>query len=423
MSSQAFTAKQFSCLTRQGDYWSYFKNESGKGSKKVKEEFLQEVQSALDIENYSFQSLDSFKANGKTFFTLLKKPSDKANHIKIISDDFVLRKVNQNLKRIYKAKQADRFQIISTVKTLLANPAPFHVCQLDIKFFYESINRQKILSDINSSALVSYQTKNLLRKFFDGLPAAIKGLPRGIGLSATLSEYFMKKFDRQLGSMKSVYYYARFVDDIIIFSTEEITKKTINEIKGFLPKGLELNPNKKRICPLSSDLNKEIIITYLGYEFRCQLKSCPLKNKITREVKTRIAKKKLNKIKNRLVLAFLSFKAMPDFSLLKDRLLFLTATYPLKTQRKKLSKFEAAGILHGGILYSYPLIDDPECLSELDIFLNGLLRSKSLRRITATLNDAQRAEIKKFSFLQGYSRRISRKFPIDRIKIITECWR
>lgn len=416
MSSQAFTAKQFGYLARQGDYWTYFKEEDGKDSKKIKKELLQTVEDNIDIEGYSFQPPHSFPVSGKPVFALAKIPSDKSNRIRVISDDFILRKINQNLKRIYKVKQADRFQIVSNVKTLLSNPAPFYVCQLDIKSFYENINRQKILNDIDSSALVSYQTKSLLKKFFDGLPAGITGLPRGINVSATLSEYYMKKFDRKLRGMKSVYYYARFVDDIIIFSTEEITKKTIGEISSFLPEGLELNPNKKHIYDLS--LDRETIIAYLGYEFRCQ----PVVKKI-RTVKTRIAKKKLNKIKNRLVLAFLSFKTTQDFSLLKDRLLFLTATYPLKTQRKKLSQFEAAGLLHGGILYSYPLIDDLTCLSELDVFLNGLLRSKSLQRITTTLDNTQRAEVKKFSFLQGYSRRISRKFPIDHIARITECWR
>lgn len=171
MSSQTFSAKQFGFLARQGDYWGYFKEEAGKDCKQVKKELLQAVEDDLNIESYSFQNLHSFVANGKPVFSLPKILSDRSNRIRVISDDFVLRKVNQNLKRIYKVKQADRFQIISNVKTLLSNPAPFYVCQLDIKSFYESVNRQKILDDIESSALVSYQTKALLKKFFAGISA------------------------------------------------------------------------------------------------------------------------------------------------------------------------------------------------------------------------------------------------------------
>lgn len=419
MSSQVFSAKSFGFLARQGDYWGYFKDSTGKDSKTIKKEILQEVEDNLNVENYTFQPLHTFIANKKPVYALPRILQDNSNRLAVISDDFVLRKVNQNLQRIYKVKQADRFQIISNVKTLLANPAPFYVCQLDIKSFYESVDRPKILSDIESSAIVSYQTKGLLKKFFSTLTLQ-NGLPRGINISATLAEYCLKKFDRKVARMNSVYYYARFVDDIIIFSTDPITRQTIKEIASFLPEGLELNINKKRLYDLSK--NEDVSISYLGYEFKC----APLikkKGPLKREIKTRIAKKKANKIKERIVSSFLAYKKDNDFKLLKDRLLFLTATYPLKTQRKKLSKFENAGFLHGGILYSYPLIDDLSCLSVLDIFLCGLLFSKTMKkRITSTLTDPQRAELKKFSFLQGYSRRISRKFRLDHIGRITECW-
>ncbi len=420
MSSQTFSAKQFSYLARQGDYWVYFKDTDGKDSKTIKKEILQKIEDNLDVENYAFQALHSFVANEKTVYALPKILKDNSNRLPVISDDFVLRKVNQNLQRIYKVKQADRFQIISNVKTLLANPAPFYVCQLDIKSFYESVDRQKILNDIESSAIVSYQTKEFLKKFFSSL-ALQSGLPRGINVSATLAEYCLRKFDRRVGDIKSVYYYARFVDDIIIFSTEQITPKTVNEISSYLPEGLELNNSKMRIYDFSKNAN--ISVSYLGYKFECKPK-CNKKGIANgRNVKTRIAKKKMNKIKGRIVSSFLSYKAFQDFKLLKDRLLFLTATYPLKTQRKKLSKFENAGFLHGGILYSYPLIDDLTCLSELDVFLRGILFSKYFKaRISDTLTAPQREELKRFSFLQGYNRRISRRFRLDHIGRITECW-
>ena len=419
MSSQVFSAKSFGFLARQGDYWGYFKDSAGKDSKTIKKETLQEVEDNLNVENYTFQPFHTFIANKKPVYALPRILKDNSNRLAIISDDFILRKVNHNLQRIYKVKQADRFQIISNVKTLLTNPAPFYVGQLDIKSFYESVDRSKILSDIESSAIVSYQTKALLRKFFSTLDLQ-KGLPRGVNISATLAEYCLKKFDRKVAHMNSVYYYARFVDDMIIFSTDPITRQMIKEVASFLPEGLEQNISKKRLYDFSK--NEVAAISYLGYEFKC----APLikkKGSPKREIKTRISKKKANKIKGRIVSSFLAYKRDNDFNLLKDRLLFLTATYPLKTQRKKLSKFENAGFLHGGILYSYPLIDDLSCLSELDVFLCGLLFSKSMKkRITSTLTATQREELKKFSFLQGYSRRISRKFRLDHIGRITECW-
>lgn len=426
MIEQKFSAKNFGFLSRRGDYWDYFKETPEKDSKAIREEVLQEVENNVDVENYNFQPLHSFKIDKKWVYSLPRILKNDSNRLSVISDDYVLRQINRNLQRIYKVKQADRFRIISNVQTLLSNSAPFYVCQLDIKLFYESIDRQKILKDIKNSAMVSYQTKTLLEKFFSNpsikqrLPD--EGLPRGINISATLSEYRMRKFDKKISSMKSVYYYARFVDDIIIFSTEKITGQVI---ESYLPDELEFNKAKERFHDFSED-NDECI-SYLGYEFKVLRRKSNKGNKGNKnnvEIKTRIAKKKMNKIKRKLLLSFLDYKAYQNFKLLKDRLLFLTANYPLKTRREKFSKHERAGSLHGGILYSYPLIDDFSCLSELDAFLWGLLFSKYMKkRMGKTLTNGQRKELKKFSFLQGYNRRIFRKFNREHIKRIVRCWR
>lgn len=418
MNTQNFSAKNFAFLTRRGDYQEYFNDNQGKDNEVIKKGVLRDVENNLDVKNYAFQPLHSFNINKRRIYSLPRILKDNSNRFSIISDDYILRKINQNLRKIYKVKQGDRFQIISSVKTLLANPAPFYVCQLDIKSFYENIDRQKILTNIESSAMVSYQTKILLKKFFSN-PSILnelpeKGLPRGINISATLAEYCMKNFDKKVSGIEWFYYYARFVDDIIIFSTREITNQVIEEITRHLPTGLEFNVAKKVICDFSEDI--DVCISYLGYEFKCS------KSVNERKISTRIAKKKMNKIKGKIVSSFLSYKSCQDFKLLKDRLLFLTASYPLK--QRKFSNYKDAGFLHGGIFYNYPLIDDLSCLSELDMFLKGLLFSKSMRkRIGNILTDIQRTELGKFSFLQGYERRIVRRFKLDRIDRITECWR
>lgn len=419
MHNQSFTQRQFSYLSRQGDYWKYFKGDAAEDRQKIKSQLLSEAEETIDTESYRFQPLSEFKINDNTVYTLAKLKKDGSNKTEILRDDYILRKINQNLRRIYKVKQADRFQIIATVKSLLAQPIPFYVCKLDIKSFYENINRGKILSDINGSALVSYETKALLNKFFETLPESITGLPRGINVSATLSEYYMKKFDRFIRENKDFFYYARFVDDIILFSTEPITKRNTDILASYLPEGLSFNKKKLQTHELSFAQKEEERIVYLGYEFIC---SKIEKNKDIRAIKTRIAPKKIKKIKKRIVSAFLSHKQDRNFRLLQDRLLFLTATYPLKTQRQKLSKYEAAGFLHGGIFYSYPLIDDLDCLQELDVFLNGLLCSQKFSRIVGSLSPDQKSLLRKYSFVQGYKRRISRRYKTDYIKDIVKCW-
>lgn len=43
------------------------------------------------------------------------------------------------------------------------------------------------------------------------------GLPRGLSISSVMSELYMKYFDLRIRRLEGVYYYARFVDDIVVF--------------------------------------------------------------------------------------------------------------------------------------------------------------------------------------------------------------
>lgn len=52
-----------------------------------------------------------------------------------LPNKLILRKLNDNIKRIYKDEQANRRIIISQVKTLLSETCPFWVIKTDIKSF------------------------------------------------------------------------------------------------------------------------------------------------------------------------------------------------------------------------------------------------------------------------------------------------
>src|SRR5690606_3867080 len=73
-------------------------------------------------------------------------------HVNDLPEKLILRKLNDNIKRIYKDEQANRKFIIQQVKTLLNENAPFWIIKTDIKSFYESIDRNKILKKIKDDA-------------------------------------------------------------------------------------------------------------------------------------------------------------------------------------------------------------------------------------------------------------------------------
>lgn len=100
-----------------------------------------------------------------------------------------------------------------------------------------------------------------------------------------MSELYMRKFDRWIRSYDSVYYYARFVDDIIVFSNSH--KDSLNLIANLnsklceLAEGLTINKNKTELFNGKTLENldiqdgkksvKNIRLNYLGYLFSKQL--------------------------------------------------------------------------------------------------------------------------------------------------------
>lgn len=80
----------------------------------------------------------------------------------------VLRKLNYNIKKLYKVKQADRTSIINQVKILSQETSrDIFITRLDIQSFYHSIDKTLILEKIlKNDYLLSYHSKFLLEKLF-----------------------------------------------------------------------------------------------------------------------------------------------------------------------------------------------------------------------------------------------------------------
>ena len=220
-----------------------------------------------------------------------------------LCQNLVLRKLHKNIKRIYAVQQADRNSIVKQMELLLTENVEVRIVRLDVRHFYESIDRQRILAKLIDDARLSYHSLMLLKSLFnDPTIAAGTGLPRGLGISAVLSELYMKYFDLDFKKIEGIYYYARFVDDIIVFCSSEASKEIAWKYAGdeLTKIGLQLNEEK------SYSLNPNqhgAEFTYLGYTFK----------KTGNRLNVTIAQKKLNVIKTRLTRSFVRFSKDHDF--------------------------------------------------------------------------------------------------------------
>jgi hypothetical protein len=246
--------------------------------------------------------------------------------------------------------------------------------------------------------MLSYHSLFLLKKLFSQPQFNnLIGLPRGICISATLSEIYMREIDNWLNREPGIYYYARFVDDIIIFA---INKDIIDSVKVKLKnklndKKLTINLQKTSILN-GNDIKKEKPLEYLGYKF------CVSKNKKSKRVVISIADKKIAKFKTRIILSFLDYFKNNDFDLLKNRLVLLSGNFHLREN-------DDGVFLNAGIYYSYSQINDYTALSELNMFYRKIIYSKKGRfgnNIVNSISEDQKRILLKYSFKFGFINKV-----------------
>lgn len=343
-----------------------------------------------------------------------------------LPNKLILRKLNDNIKRIYKDEQANRRIIISQVKTLLSETCPFWVIKTDIKSFYESIDRARLISKFSDDSILSYQSMYLLKKVFENpILAGKSGVPRGMNISATMSELYMRKFDRWIRSFDSVYYYARFVDDIIVFSNSLkdslILIANLNSQLSELAEGLTINQKKtelfdgKTLENLDIDTGTKLIkknkFNYLGYSFSVENGWSK-----SRKLIVSIAEKKVAKIKTRVIKAFLDFSKNKNFGLLEKRIQFLTGNYSIR-------KSEEGNSLRAGIYYNYLQVTDNSVFNELNQSIRKSIFSKSPNfGGKIGLNPTQKSKLSKYCFLAGFKKKVYFEFSYPEMQEIIKCW-
>lgn len=374
-------------------------------------------------DDYTIQTVRSCTIKGKNAYALGS-----------LADNLVARRINKILRRVYKVKQANRSSIIKQIGALLSENTPYSVIRTDIKSFYESISPERILDKIKTDGIVSTKVYKIIKDLYVGRGAYDgKGLRRGLGLSATLSELYLRKFDRAVKTMKGVFYYARYVDDIVVFTIGD-APTTLKAIHSALYDGLELNTNKTRIlyvpckneidgyddrfkCKQNSGCNqRRKEICFLGYSLNFV---CYKNEKYShKHVNIGIAPNKVKKIKTRIARSFIDYSNTSNFQLLKKRIQFVTGNYRLDSRTR-------AAKLMSGIFFNYPLLTKPyRDLEDLDSFLrNCIFSTMNTYKGTAVLSCSQQGQLKKFSFSQGYSNKFSKPFSATDIEEIKRCWK
>jgi hypothetical protein len=364
--------------------------------------------------------LSKFTLRGNAVFKLGKQ-----------GDQLVERKLAKNLRVASGVQPLGRSVIVENLKMLLKEGVPFRVYRLDIRKFYESFDKVAVLEEMEKIVRLSPHSKRLIKTLLERhseLGGA--GVPRGLPISAVLTETMMRHFDAKMHNAPHVFFYARYVDDIVVITSgEEMTQEFLASVKQFLPSGLKLNYDKftvsRKIGPLVEVKNntrpKDIVakFEYLGYKFTT---SNPFKKSQTssyRSVEVDVADKKIKKYKLRLSRAFYEYVRTKDHELLRDRVKYLSnnfSVFNIHIRKKKLA----------GIFHSYPLVqENAKSLGELDHYLRGLVLSSHGRlgkKLSTLLTGSMKRGLLANSFVKGHAKKTFIHFTPLRIHEINQCW-
>jgi hypothetical protein len=322
---------------------------------------------------------------------------------------FISKKIQKNIRETYKVRQSSRYAILSQLINLLEDNCPKYVIRTDIKNFYESIPQKILLEKINNDYLLSIKTKKFINQIlesYNGLTGQTDadiaiGVPRGIGISAYLSELFMRNVDNQIQELDDIIYYARYVDDIIaIFVPQSKREKNFNYKKKIEEivenEKLSLNEDKTETYNLlnNSNILKDKTINYLGYEIGS--------NSENEVLDIKLSEKKLSKYFDRIKLSFEYFSKKRhhnrkrEFKLLSARIKYLTSNTKLRNNKDKVFV---------GIFYSNPFLKSVESLERLQKRLNWYTRR-------AKLTNKEKQEIEQYSFIDGFKYKSFQVLPL-----------
>lgn len=376
--------------------------------------------------------------NERSFDVCIQKGGEKYEKQLYITKNtpenfFILKQLQRNIYKTFSVKQSNRKNIISQLKLSLDDNFPKVIIRTDFKSFYESIPHKQLIARIEENSLLSYPSKTIIRNILNQywkilIADKVKseedervGVPRGLGLSAYLSELYLSDFDKIISSLPNVTYYARYVDDIVIVFTpnnrmESKTPQNYKEgVKRIVSKfKLEMNDEKTTVYDFRKrtaerKVSKKYEITYLGYKFILSYKKEEGKEKVIKE-KNRIcmSNKKLERNKNKITESFKAFERdIMKFTgqerhtnkLLIQRIKILTHNFQL---------FRRKSCVFIGIYFSNEFLT---CNTDLEI-LDKLLKDEIIR-VSHLLSVQTKDTLENYSFIKGFNEKKIIKFNFN----------
>lgn len=369
---------------------------------------LEKISAQITDKGFEIKLRAISSASGKATYSIEDNPASY----------FAVKQIQYNFQKLYRVKQSNRYDIVRQLTSMLDNNLPKYLIRTDIHGFYENIPRSKVLEKINNDPLLTHISKKLIRNIlveYGRLSASTVGIPRGVGVSAYLSELHMRGFDDAIRNHPEVVYYGRYVDDIVVVffpKAESRPPGFLDFIRSEVRKdgiGLELNDgedgrgNKTQVIDLQNPSSETM--EYLGYrmEFGAQ----------GSKTKLHLSGNKMDRYRKRIDKAFEQYEICRKINrkaaarILVKRILFLSGNTRLIGNKRHALV---------GIYFSNSLLTvDSDTLVSLDDYL---------RNKVSVLDEVWlKKRLSKMSFKEGFQRRRFARFSTNELAEIVKAWR
>ena len=164
----------------------------------------------------------------------------------------------------------------------------YYILKMDVKKYFQSINKQKLLQIINRKIKDKKVLKILKEIIFSERTGIETGIAIGNYTSQIFANIYLNELDQYIKHKLRVKYYYRYMDDsIILVKTKEEANYILNKITNFLNSELYLELNQK-----TQVFKSKQGVNFCGYkinEYRIKIR-----NKGKKKLKKKIKKLKGN---------------------------------------------------------------------------------------------------------------------------------
>ena len=286
------------------------------------DDWCEECRYAIQTETYDFSSFS------REVYSQSGKKRVIYSFPKLSVENMLSHYLKQQLDRAFHIKYASRRKIINLLfNTLVAtkNMNDFVIVRADFKSFFDSVKSEYVYEKYILPSIIKREDKQLLEKYVENFKYCYAGLC----LSNGMTEIVCKDFEIVLKARLSeygVFFYERYVDDMLIMFNnyisenriKNIIRETIIEVFGSCPVRLSSSPGKfsyisRRNLVPSQNFN------FLGYEFFI-LKTVNGRGDEIIDFEYGIAEKKRTKYSNMIERAFINYKLTGNDEVFRQQL-------------------------------------------------------------------------------------------------------